>query len=78
MAFDSAHGMVYGIINQTTGLSSQFYALDIYTQQLTVQTLPANILPQQLIYSPGINMVLILDNRNAASGAYVPTLYKIW
>jgi len=34
MAFDATTGIIYGVINQGTGLSGELFTLDIYTKQL--------------------------------------------
>jgi hypothetical protein len=76
MVFNSADGLIYGIINQGASLTSQFYVYDIYNQTLVTRDLSATISAYELIYVPGVNAVYLFDNRNTSGNT--PTLYKIW
>ena len=79
MVFDSTHGMIYGIVNQGSGLTSEFYSYDIYTQQLVTRDLSSTIYSYEVVYSPLVNSLFLFDNRKTtAAPLYNPTLYKIW
>jgi hypothetical protein len=84
MIVDSFRGMIYGAVNasgnSTIGVglgNSQIFALDTYTQQVTVQN--TTLMGTEILYSPDANALHLLDGRripaNSTGAAY---LYKIW
>jgi hypothetical protein len=75
MAFDSNNGMIYGVINQGTGLSGQLISYDIYTKKFVSRDLSASIASYEVIFSQAINGLFIFDNRKVGG---TPTLYKVW
>jgi len=78
MAYDSTNGMIYGIINTGVGISGEFYAYDIYSQQLSPQVISSTISPYEVLFIPGVDALYLFDNRYNTSPALTPTLYKIW